>query len=135
MKEAMENIAALYGYCLRKVQHIWSELKEDYTPNDVQAGTATVFLQAVKYMPVEYLQGDSSAAGADDRAKVDAIVDLYQQALQLSLERWKKVGMYNMDAVQAGAATILIQTMKLNPLFQEDEVFVADAQPGNVKVQ
>lgn len=138
LEQAMFNIAALYGYCLRHVDRIWNELDEQYTPNEVQAGAATVFRQAVKYVPVEYLQGDAAAAGEDVRAKVDQIIQLYKQSLAVSLDRWKKIGRYNMDAVQAGAATILIQLLQVNYPFgaggDADEVVVSDRKSQQISV-
>jgi len=119
---SIHTIASLYSYCLKKVQAIWSKLNEDYTPNDVQAGTATVFRHAVKYVPIAYLAGDSQAADESVRERVDQVIELYEQALTLSLEKWRKIGRYNMDAVQAGAATIFIQFMNVVNPFEEDEV-------------
>lgn len=131
LDKAMENISSLYGYCLRHVHAVWSQLEEQYSPEDVQAGAATVFRNAVRYLPVQYLQGDTEAATASDREKVDCIIALYKQALQLSLKHWRKVGQYNMNAVQAGAATILIQLLQVNyPFPQEatgDEVTVSES--------
>lgn len=129
LDQAMNNIAALYGYCLRHVNQIWSGLNEQYTPNEVQAGAATVFRHAVKYVPVEYLQGDPAAATDDVRAKVDQLIELYRRALSISLSRWKGIGRYNMDAVQAGAATIFIQLLQVNYPFgqtDDDEVKVSE---------
>ena len=122
MKEAIENIASLYGYCLRKVHSVWQHLGdqgEQFTPQEVQAGAATVFLQAVRYMPLEFMQGDSGAISEHHRTMVDQILEIYKQALEISLERWKKIGNYNMDAVQAGAASIMIQALKVNYPFEE----------------
>jgi hypothetical protein len=129
MKSAIENIASLYGYCLRKVEAIWRQLAdrgEAFTPQEVQAGAATVFLQAVRYMPIEFLQGDNNAVTEEHRAMVDRLVEIYSQALHTSLDRWKKLGPYNMDAVQAGAASIMIQLLKVNYPF--DEVRVSQAK-------
>jgi hypothetical protein len=138
MKQAMDNIAALYGYCLRKVHSVWQKLSEqgeNFTPQEVQAGAATVFLQAVRYIPLEYMQGDNSAVTEEHRAMVDRLVEIYSQALHTSLDRWKKLGPYNMDAVQAGAASIMIQALRVNYPFSdlntqpnEEEVRVSDGQ-------
>jgi len=125
MKSAIENIASLYGYCLRKVEAIWMQLAERgeaFTPQEVQAGAATVFLQAVRYMPVEFLQGDNNAVTEEHRAQVNQLLDIYEQCLLRSLDRWKHVGKYNMDAVQAGAASIMIQLLKVNYPFDEVRV-------------
>lgn len=125
----MECVAALYSFCLRRVSQIWKELSGAESPRTVQAGTATVFRHAVRYVPIRYLQGDPNAADDETRARVERILELYKQALQLSAKSWSKLGCQDPDTIQAGAATILIQYLQVSPPFEfdeQDEVKVSD---------
>lgn len=115
-----QNLESLYGYILRKVFAIWQVLDiEGQRGYEVQAGAATVFLNVVKTLPIAFLASEQEGNPAL-REQVDRYLDCYRSALESATRIWSRLSAkypeakFGADQIQATAATLMIEYLKVN---------------------